>query len=77
MVCKRLDRQWLLYYGCNAITAYLIGELVNLRGIASSLIYGTEQYLGNWYGVLLTLCNSLLLFVCLRFMYRNKIFLKV
>ena len=69
--------QWLLYYGCNAITAYLIGELVNLRGTASSLLYGTEQYLGNWYGVLLTLCNSLLLFVCLRFMYRNKIFLKV
>jgi predicted acyltransferase len=69
--------EWLLYYGCNAIVAYLIGELVNLRGIASSLLYGTEQYLGNWYGVLLTLCNSLLLFVCLRFMYRNKIFLKV
>ena len=68
---------WLLYYGCNAITAYLIGEMVNFRGIASSLLYGTEQYLGNWYPVLLTACNSLVVFFILRFMYRSKLFLKV
>ena len=68
---------WLLYYGCNAITAYLIGELVNFRGVAESLLYGTEQYLGGWYPVLLAACNSLILFFILKFMYRNKMFLKV
>ena len=30
---------WFLYFGCNAITAYLIGELVNFCGIAASLLY--------------------------------------
>lgn len=68
---------WLLYYGCNAITAYLIGELVNFRGIAESLLYGTEQYLKEWYPVLLTACNSIIVFFILKFMYRNRLFLKV
>lgn len=68
---------WLLCYGCNAITAYLIGELINFRGIAASLFYGTEQYLGGWYHVLLAACNSLIIFFILKFMYSKKLFLKV
>lgn len=68
---------WLLYYGCNAITAYLIGELINFRCIAASLLYGTEQFLGDWYQVLLAACNSLIVFFILWFMYKNRLFLKV
>lgn len=66
-----------LYYGCNAITAYLIGEIVNFRGVADSVLYGTAQYLGDWYQVLLTACNYLFVFIILRYMYKNRIFLKV
>ena len=69
--------EWLLCFGCNAITAYLIGEMVNFRSIAHSLLYGTEQYIGDWYAVLLTLCNSVMVFFILRIMYRAKLFLKV
>ena len=69
--------KWLLYYGCNAIAAYLIGEIINFRCIAHSLLRGTEQFLGDWYQVLLTACNSLILFLILALLYRNKIFLKV
>ncbi len=69
--------EWLLYYGCNAITAYLIGEIINFRSIATSLLYGVEQYTGDWYPVLITACNSLIVFFILKFMYRNKMFLKV
>ena len=69
--------EWLLYYGCNAITAYLIGEIINFRCIANSLLHGTEQFLGEWYSVLLTACNSLILFAILALLYKNKIFLKV
>ena len=68
---------WLLCFGCNAITAYLIGEMVNFRGIADSLLYGTEQYIETWYPVLLTLCNSIIVFFVLKIMYRAKLFLKV
>lgn len=66
-----------LYYGCNPITAYVIGEVINFRSIADSLLFGSAQYLGGWYPVLLTACNSLFIFFILRFMYRHKIFLKV
>lgn len=70
--------EWLLYYGCNAITAYLIGEVINFRSIAQSLLHGTAQYIGNeWYSVLLTIANSLILFFILRLLYKHKIFLKV
>ena len=69
--------EWLLYYGCNAITAYLIGEMINFRSIAESMLYGTAQYLDGWYPVLLTLCNSVMVFFVLKIMYRNRLFLKV
>lgn len=70
--------QWLLYYGCNAITAYLLGEVINFRCMAHSLLRGTEQYMGrDAYAVLLTAANSLILFFILRYLYKNKIFLKV
>ena len=68
---------WLLFYGCNAITAYIVGEVVNFRCIASSLFYGLEQYIGEWYPVFLTACNSLILFLLLWLMYGNKFFLQV
>lgn len=68
---------WLLYYGCNAITAYLLGEIMNFRCIASSLLHGTEQYIGGWYPVLLTACNSIILFLILRALYKARLFLKV
>lgn len=68
---------WLLCYGCNAITAYLLGEVINFRCIAASLFHGTEQYLDGYYYVLLTTCNSLIIFFILKIMYRSKLFLKV
>ncbi|MBQ4063760.1 MAG: DUF5009 domain-containing protein [Bacteroidaceae bacterium] len=70
--------EWLLYYGCNAITAYLIGEIINFRSVAASLLRGTEQYIGSdWYAVLLTTANSIILFFILRLLYKQKLFLKV
>jgi predicted acyltransferase len=68
---------WLLCYGCNAITAYLIGETINFRCIAESLLHGTEQYIGTWYPVLLTMCNSIIVYLILKVMYKQKLFLKV
>lgn len=70
--------EWLLYFGCNAITAYIIGEIINFRSIAASLLHGTEQYVGEeWYPVLLTAANSIIIFLLMRWMYKSKVFLKV
>jgi hypothetical protein len=51
--------------------------MVNFRGVAGSLLYGLEQYIGDWYPVLLTLCNSIMVYLILKVMYRAKLFLKV
>ena len=68
---------WLLCFGCNAITAYLIGEMVNFTSLTHSLLYGMEQYVGDWYPALLTLGKSVFIFLILKVMYRAKLFLKV
>lgn len=77
--CKGYSKglNWLKIYGMNAITAYLLGEVINFRSIVSSVSYGLQQYLGDYYGAWLTFGNSLILFLILRAMYRHRIFLKI
>lgn len=77
--CKGYSKglNWLKIYGMNAITAYLLGEVINFRSIVSSVSYGLQPKLGEYYGAWLTFGNFLILFFILRVMYRHKIFLKI
>lgn len=68
---------WLKIYGMNSITAYLLGETINFRCIAHSVFYGMEQYLGTYYTAWLTFANFFILFLILRYMFQQKIFLKI
>lgn len=68
---------WLKVYGMNSITAYILGEVVNFRCVVASVSYGLEQYMGNYYSVWLTFGNFLILFVILRIMYKQQLFLKI
>lgn len=68
---------WLKIYGTNPITAYILGEVINFRSIVSSLSFGLEQYLGEYYQVWLTFGNFAILFLILYFMNRFKIYLKI
>ena len=68
---------WLKIYGMNSITAYVLAQVVNFRCIASSLTYGLEQYMGEYYGVLLDFANYLIIFLILMAMYRRRIFLRL
>ena len=68
---------WLKIYGMNPITAYVLGEVVNFRSIVASVSYGLAPILGEWYAVWLTFGNFLILFLILRVMYMNNIFLKL
>ena len=68
---------WLKVYGMNPITAYMLGEVINFRSIVSSVSFGLEPILGEYYSAWLTFGNFLILFLLLRFMYNQKIFLKV
>lgn len=69
--------EWLKIYGMNAITAYILGEVIDFRSIVSSVSYGLSPLLGDYYPAWLTFGNYLILFLILRYMYRHKIFLKV
>ncbi len=69
---------WLRIYGMNAITAYMLGEVINFRSIAASLTFGLERWMGpEWYAAWLTLCNALILMGILWLLYRNRLFLKI
>jgi len=68
---------WLKIYGMNSILAYMLCEIINFSSVSKSVLHGTEQYLGNYYGTVITLANVSIIFFILWLMYRKKIFLKV
>lgn len=68
---------WLKIYGMNAITAYILGEVISFRSVVASVSYGLEPLMGYYYPVWLTFGNYLILFLILFYMYRKNIFLKV
>lgn len=69
--------KWLIIYGVNSISAYILGEMVNFRSIATSISYGLEQFMGDYYAVWITFVNYLIVFLILRMMYKLNIFLKI
>ena len=68
--------EWLRVYGMNSIAAYMLTQIFNFRPIAASLLHGWEQYMGDWYACLLTVCHVATIYLILWVMYRKKIFLK-
>jgi predicted acyltransferase len=72
----RKNITWLKVYGMNSIAAYMLTQIVNFRGVAKSLFFGLEQYMGDWYSVLITLSQVVIIYLILYAMYRKKIFLK-
>ncbi|MGV8090525.1 MAG: acyltransferase family protein [Mangrovibacterium sp.] len=68
---------WLKIYGMNSILAYMLYEIINFSSVTTSLFHGTEQYLGDYYKVIITLANVSIIFFILWLMYRKGKFLKV
>ncbi len=68
---------WLKVYGTNAITAYVIGEVISFRSVVTSVSYGLEPLLGDYYRAWVTFGNSMILFGILWVMYRQRVFLKI
>lgn len=69
---------WLKIYGTNAITAYVLGEVINFRSIVNSVSFGLQHIIGpEWYAVWLTFGNFAILFLILSAMYRTNTHLKL
>ncbi|MCE5227623.1 MAG: DUF5009 domain-containing protein [Porphyromonadaceae bacterium] len=76
---KKHNRDTTLFkiYGMNSITAYMITNVVSFRCVGESLFFGLQPHLGNYYPVLISLCNVSVIYVILWLMYKHKLFLKV
>lgn len=68
---------WLKIYGMNSIIAYMLGEVVDFRSVAGSVLWGLEKYVGDFYPSVLTFANFLIIFFILRMMYKAKVFVKI
>lgn len=67
---------WLKIYGMNSLVAYFLGEAVNFDSITNSFFHGFEQWMGDYYPVLLVTIQGIFIFIILKWMYRMKIFIK-
>lgn len=68
---------WLKVYGMNSIAAYMLAMCVGFRSVSHSLFFGFEQYVGDYYPVLIALSNAAIIYLILWFMYKRQVFLKV
>ena len=69
--------KWLKVYGMNSITAYMLAMCVNFSSIGQSLLHGLKPYVGDYYQILISLSNAVVIYLILWSLYRSKIFLKV
>jgi predicted acyltransferase len=68
---------WLKVYGMNSIVAYMLSSIINFRCMGESFLWGLEQYMGPYYGLMLTMWNMAVVYLILWVMYRKRIYLKV
>ncbi len=63
--------------GMNAITAYVLSHVFKFHIISGSLVFGLEQYVGNYYRMVEAIGGFMLLYFILWQMYKFKVFVKV
>ncbi len=63
--------------GANSIVAYTAWHLFDFSLVAEIFTKGMQPWTGNWYGFIRAVGAFLIIFLILRYMYRNKIFVKV
>lgn len=63
--------------GMDAITAYVLSHVVNFPQIADYLLFGLEQYVGEFYVVIKVVGGFGIIYLLLWYMYKNKTFIKV
>ena len=68
---------WFKIYGMNSILAYLLYELINFSSVSKSMFHGTEQFLGDYYQVLISFGNVSISFYILWLLYKSKMYFKI
>ncbi|MBR3858404.1 MAG: DUF5009 domain-containing protein [Bacteroidaceae bacterium] len=68
---------WLKVYGTNSIAAYMMATCINFSSVSTSLLHGLKAYTGDFYPALIAAANAAIVYLILRWMYRQQVFLKV
>jgi predicted acyltransferase len=63
--------------GSNSIVAYTAWHLFDFGLVSDIFTGGLKQYIGNWYPFLRAVAAFTVIFLILRYMYKNKIFVRV
>lgn len=71
--------RWMIIIGSNAIFAYTAWHLFSnsFMDMAGVFLAGLKPCIGNWYDTLRIFGGTLILYILLWYMYRNKTFIKI
>ena len=64
-------------FGLNAIAAYMIWQIFQLKGLSEYWTHGLKQYTGAFYPCIVALCQFGITWFIIRHLYKHKIFIKV
>lgn len=73
-------RKWAFFLrviGMNAIFAYMVSNTINMPAISHNLLFGLEQYVGEYYKMITATGGFVILYLLLWYMYKNRTFIKV
>lgn len=71
----RCGTGWLQTYGVNSLAAYVLAH-VSLTSVVDCFFHGFAQWLGEYYAVLQTGVGAILIFLVLKWMQRDNIYIK-
>ena len=75
--CQRWAQPF-VWLGMNAITIYIVANIVNFRGLAGRFVGGDiKLHLGNYSDLVLSVVSLALIFWLVHFLYRRKVFLRL
>ncbi|MGM5468963.1 acyltransferase family protein [Flavobacteriaceae bacterium LMO-SS05] len=63
--------------GVNAITAYVLSHIIDFSQLAKQVLFGFQQYLGNYYDAFTTIGGFGILYLLLWYMNKNKTYIKI
>jgi len=73
-------QKWGFYFmviGVNSITVYMAYQFISFRGISENLLKGLTMHLGDFGDILISLGSLAIIWICLYWLYKKKIFLRV
>ncbi len=73
-------RKWAFFLkviGMNAIFAYMVSHVINMPAISENLLFGLEQYVGDYYYLVTAIGGFAILYLVLWYLYKNRTFIKV